>query len=80
MKIFYGLTKDGKHLQANAQVPSGEMTAEQRAVLVEVFAILCQHSVNQSLATPAPPRIGDYVLVECGMEGDKCYVDYARRN
>lgn len=80
MKIFYGLTRDGKHLQAHAVVPNGELTAAQREVLVEVFATLTEHTINENPTPPVPSRVGDYVLIKRGVEDGRCFADYARRN
>jgi hypothetical protein len=79
MKVFYGMTRDGKHVQANSSISVGEMTPEQRQVLVEVFSTLCEHTTAQNPTPPVPPAIGEYVLVKRGVEDGKCFAEYARR-
>lgn len=78
MRILYGMTRDGRHMTAVAEVSNGELTTEQRAVLLEVFSLL----TNRANACPnpvVPARVGSYVLIKRGVEDGKCFADYAKR-
>lgn len=80
MKIFYGLTSDGKHLTAAVQETHSNLTQPEREVLLEVFSTLCEHTIAQNPTPPVPTRVGSYVLIKRGVENGKCFAEYARSN
>lgn len=79
MRITYGVTQDGRHVQATANTGHAELTVDQRKVLLEVFATLCEHTAAQNPTPPVPRVVGDYVLIRRGVEDGKCFADYIRR-
>jgi hypothetical protein len=81
MRIYYGMSNDGKHLRASAIVPgSQQLTKSQRAVLCEVFAALCWQSELEH-SPPIPPRqVGSYVRVSVGVDNGECFAEYIDRS
>jgi hypothetical protein len=82
MKIYYGLTADGRHLRASALSASkgNELSPDERELLCAVFQWLClQKDAWQTDLNP-PRRIGSYTCIRVGSENGECFAEYANRH
>jgi len=82
MKIYYGLTSDGRHLRASALPTSkgGELAPAERMLLCEVFQWLCMQKDAWKTNLNPPQRIGTYACIRVGVENGECFAEYAHPN